>query len=296
MPKKLTQCISALVVSLLMSASAIAADIAVFNPASGLKLAATVTMPSAGEPRAGVVLISGSGQQDRDETIFGHKPFRAIADSLAAAGYAVLRYDDRGAGESDPDPNLPSATTDHLATDAQACIQYLDSLLGGKIPVGCIGHSEGGTIAIKLAAMRPAPVDFIITLAAPAFRGDSIVLDQVRASLEFAGQQASWKSVYPMLRARYDMLISPIPEFTAKASLYADLASQPGAALVDHGRIKAEIDAMASPWYRQMLRYDPAADIEAVDLPWLAINGDKDIQVLPANLQRIADLNKKARI
>ena len=125
------RCISALIAALLAAVSALASDAVIFNPSSGLRLAAIVTMPPKGEPRAGVVLISGSGQQDRDETVFGHKPFRAIADSLAAAGYAVLRYDDRGVGGSDPDPNLPAATTDHLATDAVACLHHLDSLLRG---------------------------------------------------------------------------------------------------------------------------------------------------------------------
>lgn len=294
MPRKSMRCISALIAALLAAVSALASDAVIFNPSSGLRLAAIVTMPPKGEPRAGVVLISGSGQQDRDETVFGHKPFRAIADSLAAAGYAVLRYDDRGVGGSDPDPNLPAATTDHLATDAVACLHHLDSLLGGRTPVGCIGHSEGGSIAIKIAANRLAPVDFIVTLAAPAFRGDSIILDQVRSSLEYAGQQAAWKTVYPTLRARYDMLMSPVPDFTAKASLYAELSSQPEAALADKARLKAEVDVAASPWFRQLLRYDPAADIKAVGMPWLAINGDRDTQVAPSNLQRIAELNDKA--
>lgn len=306
MPKKSKRCISAILFFALASLLSLwAEDVRILNPHSGLGLGATVSMPKDGRPHAGIVLVSGSGAQDRDETVLGHKPFRALADTLSAVGYAVLRYDDRGVGESDSNPNSEYATTADLATDAIACLNYIDSLLNqkaesaagkeqGRIPIGCIGHSEGGSIAMTLAAEEDSPVDFIVTLAAPAFRSDSIILDQVRIALEQAGQAQAWHSLYPTLRARYDMLMSPIPEFAAKASLYADVSSQPGAAMANQDRIKEEINMMASPWYRGMLRHDPSEEISSIRVPWLAINGEKDAQVLPANLRRITELNPTA--
>lgn len=262
---------------------------------NGTPLAATFTRPKDAAPRAGVVLISGSGIQDRDETIFGHKPFRAIANHLAANGYAVLRYDDRGAGKSHP--RRGTETTDTFAVDAASALACLDSLCGHRIPVGYIGHSEGATIAIRNAAADPCR--FIITLGTPAMPGDSIVLTQTRAILQGMGAESQWKQLEPTLRARYDLVKSSLPAVLLKSSIYADgVKDQPLIADVPdlHEKAMAEIDAMCSPWYRAMLRYNPAADIRAVKVPWLAVGGTLDTQVVPENQEYIARLNPSAQI
>mgnify|MGYP001026611990 FL=1 len=266
-------------------------DIAIDTP--GATLAATLTMPAHAKPRAAAVLVSGSGAQDRDETIMGHKPFRAIARHLAENGYAVLRYDDRGAGQSSP--LRGTETTDTFAADAAAALAALDSICGHGIPAGYIGHSEGATIAIRNAA--DPRCRFIITLGTPAMAGDSIILTQGRAMLRGMGAESQWNTLEPELRRRYDMLKSDLPSVLLKSSLYADIVkSQPLVAEMPELRQKAmaEIDAMCSPWYRAMLRYNPEADIRAVTIPWLAVGGTLDTQVIPENQDIISRLNPRA--
>ncbi len=134
----------------------------------------TLTMPDGGDFNTPVLLmVSGSGQQDRDETLMEHKPFAVIADAFARNGIATLRYDDRGVGASTGD--LTNATTDTFAEDALAGLNYLRSR--GYKKVGLIGHSEGGTIAFMLAAAEGGP-DFIISLAGMAENGEATLLAQ----------------------------------------------------------------------------------------------------------------------
>lgn len=222
-------------------------------------LAATLTLPTTplptGEGQGGaplcLLLVSGSGLQDRDETLFDHKPFAVIADYLARHGIATLRYDDRGFGQSTGDASR--CTTADFAQDAAACIQYLRStpLLrggdGGRLNVGILGHSEGGSIAFMLAARKLA--DFIVTLAAPGIKGDTLLVEQTNALLRLNGQT-------PSMTLRNMRFIMATQE--------------------------------TNPWYQYFVEYDPAADIAATRCPVLALNGSLDSQVLPqSNLTAI---------
>ena len=222
-------------------------------------LAATLTLPTTplptGEGQGGaplcLLLVSGSGLQDRDETLFDHKPFAVIADYLARHGIATLRYDDRGFGQSTGDASR--CTTADFADDAAACIQYLRStpLLrggdGGRLNVGILGHSEGGSIAFMLAARKLA--DFIVTLAAPGIKGDTLLVEQTNALLRLNGQT-------PSMTLRNMRFIMATQE--------------------------------TNPWYQYFVEYDPAADIAATRCPVLALNGSLDSQVLPqSNLNAI---------
>lgn len=274
-----------------MAASAFTArDVTVTNPGAGIGLAGTLTMPDGGNPRAAIVLATGSGSQDRDETVAGHKPFKAIAEYLSDRGYAVLRMDDRGVGQSGG--SAETATTTSNITDVEAGLAWLDSVCAG-IPAGVIGHSEGGQIAYRIAARNPM-CRFIVTLAAPAWRGDSLVMSQSRAiATALTGR---WDAEAQQ-RHVLDIASSQLPAITARPMLAAELSS----ALGDQARlpqvqeyVSRQIDGLLSPWYREFLRYDPAADIAAVAVPWLALNGAKDMQVLPANLADITRLNPKA--
>ena len=210
------------------------------NTKANVQLSGTLTMPD--NPKAVIVMATGSGSQNRDEEMFGHRPFKVIADYLSRHGYAVLRTDDRGIGQSTGDATL--ATTDDFAEDAKYAVESLKKLDALKDrPIGIIGHSEGGSIAIKCAPS----VDFIITLAAPAIQGDSIILTQTKAMLDASGQGFAWDSLYP--------------------------------------------------WYRTFLRYNPAEDIRNIDIPWLALNGTKDLQVLcEDNTSTIMQLNPNATV
>ena len=146
------------------------------NTKAGATLAGTLTIPTGGSKYV-LLMVTGSGAQNRDEEVFGHKPFAVIADRLARAGIATLRYDDRATGKSvgGMDPNV---TTMDFAEDAEAGIEWLRSQKRFK-KVGLIGHSEGGTIAFMLAAQKK--LDFIVSLAGTSVKGDSVLLAQTKA-------------------------------------------------------------------------------------------------------------------
>lgn len=270
-------------------------EIVFTSPYSGLKIAGTLAIP-AGTPKAAVSLATGSGSQDRDETLYGKKPFKHLSDSLAARGFIVLRTDDRAIGGSEAG-DIMKVTTFDFATDAQACIDTLSRRFPA-VPHGIIGHSEGGLIAIINAAKAISGLDFIITLGASAFPGDSIILSQVESQLLQAGAPDLFKKQYPSLRKRYDYLKTDMPAMVLEPILMADLvAEQPMVAQMPKVKAKAskEINMMLLPWYRTFLCYDPAADIQKVAIPWLALNGSLDTQVAPANLEKIGSLNQAAK-
>ena len=264
-------------------------EIMVSNPSAAISLGATLTAPESA-PKAVLVLASGSGQQNRDEEILGHKPFKAIAEYLAERGYAVLRMDDRGMGESGG--VFQGAVNDDFVSDVAAAVSLMDSIYPG-VPTGVLGHSEGGTTAIKTAVSNPK-CKFIITLAAPSWAGDSIIMSQIRALA--VGSTGAWEKDKESLQRRLlDMAKGPLTSTIVRTMIITSLGEQVGRELAALPEVQAQLsasaDAMVSPWYRDMLRYNPAADIAAVNVPWLALNGDKDMQVLPDNLTTIAELN-----
>ncbi|MDE5940922.1 MAG: alpha/beta hydrolase, partial [Muribaculaceae bacterium] len=146
-------------------------DVSVENTRASLSLAGTLTMPVDNSAKAAVILASGSGAQNRDEEIAGHRPFKTIAESLSERGFAVLRLDDRGTGLSNGD--FQSATGADLAEDVRYGLLWLRKRFP-DIPAGIIGHSEGGSHAIRAAA--GGETDFIVTMGAPAWKGDSVIM------------------------------------------------------------------------------------------------------------------------
>ncbi len=256
-------------------------EVRVTNHSAGITLAGTLTTPPS--PKAVCVLASGSGAQDRDETLPGHKPFKVLADSLAAHGYAVLRMDDRGTGASGG--NFAESTVDDFVTDIAAGVGYVDSLFR-NIPACVIGHSEGGGIAIRLGASDKR-VDMIVTLAAPAWRGDSVIMSQCR---EMAVRMLGHWDREALQRQLLDIAMSDAAESSVRMSLQYVLMTLPEASVPQvREQLMASAAQMSSPYYRRMLRYDPISDIEKVKCPWLALNGDRDVQVLCANLKTIAE-------
>lgn len=253
----------------------------------------TLTMPETGTPRAALVLATGSGTHDRDETILGHKPFKTIAEHLSANGYAVLRMDDRHWGSTNAQAALNDTDDDYIG-DIRTGMRYFDSVYSGQnIAIGVLGHSDGGSMAIRIAS-ADSLCKFIITLAAPAWEGDSIIMSQARAvTVSVAGH---WEQE-GLQRQLLDIAKGPLPATTAKTMLYTTMAGMLGdaASLPQvQEQIYSQASVMASPWYRAMLRYNPAEDTSKVAVPWLALNGSKDMQVLPGNLETIKSLNSKA--
>lgn len=286
--------IAALVAIGAISASAFTArEVTVANHTDGVQLAGTLTLPdNKAKPRAALVLATGSGAQDRDETVFSHKPFKVIAETLADRGYAVLRMDDRGVGASTGDRS--TVTTASNVRDVEAGLAWLDSAFTG-VPAGVLGHSEGGQIAMRIGAENPK-CRFIISLAGPAWRGDSIVMSQSRAIA--TAVTGRWDAE-DRQRALLKTAASTMPDYVARPMMIAEISKELGEAASlpqVQEQISQQIDAMLSPWYREFLRYDPAADIRAVKVPWLALNGEKDLQVLPANLTTIKQLCPAATV
>ena len=267
-------------------------EVLVRNESAGINLAGTLTLPEKGKKFPAVVLVTGSGAQNRDEELMGHKPFLVLSDYLTRNGIAVLRCDDRGTAASEGDH--ATATDEDFATDVAAAIRYLRGRKEiDKRQIGIVGHSAGGTIAFITAAKDPS-VAFVVSLAGVGVKGDSLLLRQVELISKSQGMtDDTWKAMKPSIQNRYAILqqTEKTPEALRK-ELYAEVTKAiPSEKLKDLNtiqQISAQIASMTSPWYLHFLRYDPAADLQRVKCPVLALNGERDIQVDAAmNLESI---------
>ncbi|MDH7484247.1 MAG: alpha/beta fold hydrolase [Spirochaetales bacterium] len=256
------------------------------SPSAGIVLAGTMTMPEGDGPFPAVVLITGSGPQDRDETILGHKPFLVIAEHLARHGIASLRCDDRGIGASEGD--FQTATTCDFADDAEAALKYLASQTHvDSRRIGLVGHSEGGIIAAMVAARQPT-ARFAILLASPGIRGDRLLLLQNAALGRASGLSAeSIEHANTINRRLYDLAMSAVSDEAARTEIIAEImAGMTGGAILpasDEAALRQQASIMAdqllAPWMRVFLALDPADYLRQLDIPVLALNGEKDVQV-----------------
>lgn len=258
-------------------------EVTVRNEQDGINLAGTLTLPEKGKKFPAVVMVTGSGAQNRNEEIMRHKPFLVIADYLTRQGIAVLRCDDRGTAASEG--NHATATNEDLARDTEAAISYLRTRkeINTK-KIGIIGHSAGGIIAFMVAAKDPS-VAFVISLAGAGVKGDSLMLKQVELISKSQGMpDAIWQGMKPAVRNRYAILqqTDKTPAELQK-ELYADVTKTMSAEQLKDlntiQQVSAQISSMTSPWYLHFMRYDPAVDLKKLKCPVLALNGEKDIQV-----------------
>ena len=261
-----------------------AEEVAFDNPAAnGVRLAGTLTLPHGKGPFPAAILITGSGQQDRDETMLGHKPFAVIADYLTRRGIAVLRVDDRGGGKSTGD--FAKATSADFATDANAAFAYLRTR--GEIrpdAIGFIGHSEGGMVG-PIAMATNKQVAFLIMLAGPGTATDHLLLSQRRAIALAMGQsEAQIDKAEPVMAALFKALASGATYeeglAAARASLTPDALAAIGAPPGTDPQLV--LSQVSSPWFRYFFQYDPAPNLRLIRVPVLAMNGSLDRQVLPA--------------
>ncbi len=242
-------------------------------------LAGTLTLPAIPTRRAGgytgVVLVTGSGKQNRDEEILGHKPFAVIADYLTRAGIAVLRYDDRGAGASGPATG--NETTADNAADAMAALRYLRSRAEvDSTRTGILGHSEGGTVAFINAAGHPGEVAFVVSLAGMAVKGEEMIVRQNLDLIALAGQSLD-SALTDSLRRVFAIVASPTDSLTAATAMIPAMkALHPEA---DSEQLDAMMAPMLTPWYRELMRLDPREYIAVITCPVLALNGSWDDQV-----------------
>ncbi|MCK3686253.1 alpha/beta hydrolase [Maribellus sp. YY47] len=258
------------------------------NPKSGLKLAGTLTLPKDAQTCPAVVMISGSGAQDRDETIFGHKPFAVIADYLTRQGIAVLRVDDRGIGGSEG--NISSSTSEDFATDVLAGVDFLKTRkeINPK-EIGLIGHSEGGLIA-PIVAAGSKDVAFIVLLAGPGETGEQILYEQNDLSLKAAGMPDYAIQQNKMVqKLMFDVLKNESDPDKAAEQLRTKLTQGMYEGMSEENKklVDAKINSVNSPWFRHFLTYNPKPTLARVKCPVLALNGNKDVQVPVSNLQEI---------
>lgn len=250
------------------------------NEKAGIKFAGTLTLPKGAGPFPAVLLITGSGPQDRDESLLGHKPFLVLADHLTRKGIAVLRVDDRGVGGSTG--NTMQSTTEDFAGDALAGVAYLQSRkeINPK-KIGLLGHSEGGVVA-PLAASRSKEIAFIVLLAGTGLPGEDILYLQAAAGLRAFGasedaiakNRAVQEKMFAILKSEKD------PKEAEKK--LRDALQGTGV------NADQQIAFTQTPWFRFFLGHDPRPALIKVRCPVLALNGEKDVQVTPKeNLRAI---------
>lgn len=253
------------------------------NPAApGVTLAGTLTFPAGAGPFPAAILISGSGPQDRDETLLGHKPFAVLADHLSRNGIAVLRYDDRGFAESTG--TWSGATSADFATDANAAFAFLSGRPEiDRGAIGFVGHSEGGLIG-PLAAADNAGVAYVVLLAGPGTTTAALIESQRRALGQSVGMtEADLDRTAPMQQRLFEIAASDRDRAAAEAAMRAALAdTAPSGAGMPASARDTMIQRALDPWYRWFARYDPAPVLRRLRVPILALNGSLDRQVLAA--------------
>lgn len=272
-------------------------DVKIINAEDDIYLAGTLTLPkSSNQDTPVVILISGSGPQDRDETYMGHKPFLVLSDYLTRKGIAVLRYDDRGIGGSTG--NFEKATTEDFSNDVLKIIEYLKnrSDIGNKI--GLIGHSEGAIIAPKVAN-KSKDVSFIVMLAATGVLGKQVSLQQaidyrnfpvadkgkykdyIEKAINIAASDKDVTIVNNELKSFYqnsEVLNSILPQTINKDEFIENL-----------------IKSRMNPWIRYFYNYNPSDEIRKIRIPTLALYGSNDTQVPPKyHLQPIKEALEKS--
>jgi fermentation-respiration switch protein FrsA (DUF1100 family) len=263
-------------------------EVTIENVSDSLTLAGTLTFPDKEGTFPAVILITGSGAQNRNEELMGHKPFLVLADHLTRNGIAVLRYDDRGVGNSTG--NFSSATSEDFMHDALSAVEFLKTRkeINPK-QIGLIGHSEGGIIA-PIAAVNSNDVAFIVLMAGTGLRGDKILLLQteliyrVNGSTEDDIKEAlsSSEKIYNIILNESDSAAADLKMRALLEAVFNDLSDEEKSQVGSKDNyIDMSIKTMLSPWFRYFVKYDPYSTLTKVKCPVLAINGEKDLQVPP---------------
>jgi pimeloyl-ACP methyl ester carboxylesterase len=273
-----------------------------------LTYGATLTYPKEGGKHPFIVLITGSGAQDRDEAIFDHKPFAVLADFLTKNGFAVMRVDDRGVGKSNG--VFQASTTGDFALDVEEHLNFAKQLPEvDSTKMGLLGHSEGGLIAPMVAA-RNKSVAFVILMAGPGVDIPELMAAQNEMVLKSVGVSTEAIQAYLPL---YKGLMKTINEASSKSEatsksteLVQDWFTKTDKTIVKNTtNISSEADiktfvnpfveSLSTKWWKYFISYRPAPALEKLQIPVLAMNGSADIQVpAEANLKGIQAALKKA--
>jgi pimeloyl-ACP methyl ester carboxylesterase len=248
----------------------------------GVRLAGTVVIPEGPGPFPAVVFVTGSGPQDRDEALMGHRPFLVIADYLARHGIASLRYDDRGFAKSTG--TFETATSADFAADAEAALHFLQRVPGiARDRVGIVGHSEGGLIGPMVAA-RTRDVAFLVLMAGPGMPGDSLSLLQLRRlassstpSAQVDAQVDNNRRLFHAVSGARDSADAVARVLAVGQEIIGALPENQRAAAAS--RLDQTIPKLMNPWMRYFLRYDSRTALRNVRVPVLALGGTLDTQV-----------------
>lgn len=277
-------------------------DVKFKNEKASITLGGTLTLPKKEGNYPVVMLISGSGSQDRNEEIMGHKPFLVLADYLTKKGFGVFRYDDRGVGISGGNP--ANGTSADFATDTQAALDYLKTRKEiNKKKIGLIGHSEGGIIA-QLIAEKNADVAFIVMMAGPGIQGSELmVLQNYMIGKADGIPESELTTMGTTIRKAYNVILTENDENIRKAAVaeilnkeFGPFFASKGVPKEDIGRVVAgQTEMITSPWFVYFLRYNPAPVLDKIKCPILALNGEKDLQVAAtANLSGVKRAAEKS--
>lgn len=278
-------------------------EVSFHNSKGGNILAGTLTLPAAGKASKIVVLITGSGPQDRNENLVNHRPFLVLSDWLTRNGIAVLRYDDRGIGKSTG--NFNTATTADFADDAEAAVNYINSRADlQQLSIGLIGHSEGGMIA-PMVASRNKTVKFIVLMAGPGIPLDQLILQQARDIGKLTGVSAKnmEKSTAIKTQAfaamkKYQNLPEVLYNKKMDSLARLEITKDPDPKIKEMNideLVESGTKALKTPWMRYFISFDPSTYLTKVHCPVLALNGTLDSQVAAKpNLSAIQTALQKA--
>lgn len=263
-------------------------DVTFENKKAGITLAGTLTMPNGKGPFPTIVLVAGSGPNDRNEEILGHKPFLVLADYLTKNGYAVLRYDKRGVAESTGD--FRNATIFDFANDVEAALAFLKTKkeIDSK-KMGIIGHSEGGDVA-QIVASKDATLDFIVSMAGPGIKGSEMLVLQNDALSKAMNIPELTRLLNKKLNKKtYEIIMSNDSKEQADKELKEYFKTTVHYKNLSEEQLDNQVSNLYSSYFRQLLLFDPQDYLPKVNCKVLAINGAKDVQVTSKeNLEGIA--------
>ena len=255
-------------------------DVTFQNKNANITLAGTLTLPHKDGNYPAVILITGSGPQNRNEELLGHKPFLVLSDYLTRNGIAVLRYDDRGTAQSSGD--FKTATTFDFASDVESAIAWLKTRKEiNEKKIGLLGHSEGGLIA-PIVASKSRDVDFIVLLAGPGFPGDKLMLLQ-KEKIEQAmhTDEGEIEKGQDIFKGAYQIILDSDTSDVDLKNKVSTYFKRSFGSKVTEEQIGAITDQIVNPWMITFLKYNPVPTLEKVKCPVLAIDGEKDLQVPP---------------
>ncbi|MGD0296888.1 MAG: alpha/beta fold hydrolase [Bryobacteraceae bacterium] len=252
----------------------------VYETSAGIKLAGTLTLPRGPGPFPAALLITGSGPQDRDESLLGHKPFLVIADYLTRRGIAILRVGDRGVGGSTG--SSTRETLDDMGADVVTGVGYLKGRKGIEPKhIGVIGHSEGGIVG-PAAAVQSADIAFVIMLVGTGVVGTEVLKLQGEAVIRASGgSEQKVGEEHAMQEMIFRILQSEPDDNAAVEKMMTEWKAQRKTADALDDMVRAQFKAVTSPEMRSFLFYDPSEALRKLKVPVLALNGSRDLQVPP---------------